>query len=144
MFIGGGVLEGGCVQEEILFAIQPEAIVSMFIMEVISDNDAIRIDKTIQYSNYSGYGHSFKYKGRAIDINNNMNTIIRYKIIAIDATVQYNKRDEDIIEKEYIKRDIHKCFVGFNLVNFEEDEKNEEKTMLLEIGDVGHLMEIMN
>ena len=32
MFIGGGVLEGGCVQEEILFAVHPEAIVAMFFM----------------------------------------------------------------------------------------------------------------
>ena len=128
MFIGGGVLEGGCVQEEILFAIQPEAIVSMFFMEVMSDNDAIRIDNTIQYSTYSGYGHSFKFKGRAIDINNNVEPIKKYKIIAIDATVQHN-RDEDIIERECIKRDIHKCFVGFNLVNFEENEKKGENTI---------------
>ena len=39
MYIGGGVLNGGCVQEEILFAIEPEAIVSMFFMEVMEDND---------------------------------------------------------------------------------------------------------
>ena len=128
MFIGGGVLEGGCVQEEILFAIQPEAIVSMFFMEVMSDNDAIRIDNTIQYSTYSGYGHSFKFEGSAIDINNNKKNIKKYKIIAIDATVQHNVK-EDFIDKECIQRDIHKCFVGFNLVNFEEGEKKEEKTI---------------
>ena len=136
MFIGGGVLQGGCVQEEILFATQPEAIVSMFFMEVMSDNDAIRIDNLIQYSNYSGYAHSFKFKESAINNNdhinnmnniNNINNIKTYKIIAIDASVQYNKYEE-IIEKDYIKRDIHKAFVGFNLVNFE-DEKNEEKSI---------------
>ena len=100
-------------------------------MEVMSDNDAIRIDNLIQYSNYSGYAHSFKFKESAINNNdhinnmNNINNIKTYKIIAIDASVQYNKYEE-IIEKDYIKRDIHKAFVGFNLVNFE-DEKNEEK-----------------
>ena len=128
-FIGGGVLEGGCVQEEILFAIQPEAIVSMFFMEVMSNNDAIRIDNTIQYSNYSGYGHKFKFESSAIDANNNkindLNNIKKYKIIAIDATIQYNLFDRNI-KQESIKRDIHKCLVGFNLVHFEEDEKNEE------------------
>ena len=30
MYIGGGALSGGCVQEEILFAVEPEAIVSIF------------------------------------------------------------------------------------------------------------------
>ena len=123
MFIGGGVLQGGCVQEEILFATQPEAIVSMFFMEVMGDDDAIRIDNLIQYSNYSGYAHSFKFKESAINNNdhinnmNNINNIKTYKIIAIDASVQYNKYKE-IIEKDYIKRYIHKVFVGFNLVNF--------------------------
>ena len=29
-YIGGGALSGGCVQEEILFAVEPEAIVSMY------------------------------------------------------------------------------------------------------------------
>ena len=56
MFIGGGVLEGGCVQEEILFAVQPEAIISMFFMEVMDNNDAIRINNTIEYSTHGAIG----------------------------------------------------------------------------------------
>ena len=81
MFIGGGVLQGGCVQEEILFATQPEAIVSMFFMEVMSDNDAIRIDNLIQYSNYSGYAHSFKFKESAINNNDHINNMNNIKIL---------------------------------------------------------------
>lgn len=42
-YIGGGVLNDGNVQEEILFAAEPEAIVSLFFMEVMGDNDAIGI-----------------------------------------------------------------------------------------------------
>ena len=49
-YIGGGALKKGCVQEEILFAVEPEAVVSMFFMEKMGDNDAIRIDNLIQYS----------------------------------------------------------------------------------------------
>ena len=125
-YIGGGVLVGGCVQEEILFAVSPEAIISMFFMEVMSDNDAIRIDNIIQYSDYSGYAYNFAFKGCAID-KNNINKIKRRKIIAIDACIQENDFFGNIDKKE-IKRDILKAFVGFNLVNFE-DEKNEEKSI---------------
>ena len=48
--IGGGALTGGCVQEEILFAKEPEATISMLFMEPMSENDAIGIFNTIEYS----------------------------------------------------------------------------------------------
>ena len=124
MYIGGGVLNGGCVQEEILFAIEPEAIVSMFFMEVMGDNDAIRIDNTIQYSKYTGYGYNFKYDKSAVDIKD-LSTIKKNKFIAIDASVQYSGK-YGILDKDNIFRDIHKAFVGFNLVNFEENQNSED------------------
>ena len=129
-YIGGGVLNGGCVQEEILFAINPEAIVSMFFMVVMGDNDAIRIDNTIQYSKYTGYGHDFKYDKSAVNVND-LSTIKKHKFIAIDASIQYTSK-YGILNEENIIRDIHKAFVGFNLVNFEEEiienieDKNKE------------------
>ena len=98
----------------------------MFFMEVMSEIDAIRIDNIIQYSNYSGYGHKFEFKGCAIDINN-INIIKKNKIIAIDASIQETDFFGNF-EKKEIKRDIRKAFVGFNLVNFE-NEKNEEKSI---------------
>ena len=124
-YIGGGALEGGCVQEEILFAVEPEAIVSMFFMEVMSDDDAIRIDNTIQYSNYSGYGYNFKFKENAIDLNN-LKTIKKTKFIAIDASVEYSGK-YGLLDKDNIIRDIHKAYVGFNLVNFEAEKINEKE-----------------
>ena len=123
-YIGGGALQGGCVQEEILFATQPEAIVSMFFMEVMSNDDAIRIDNTIKYSNYTGYGYKFKFEESAIDFND-LNTIKRYKFIAIDACVQYTYK-YGIMNKDDIIRDIHKSFVGFNLANFQKQKINQE------------------
>ena len=132
-YIGGGVLEGGCVQEEILFAIEPEAIVSMFFMEVMGDNDAIRIDNTIQYSNYLGYGHTFEFEKSAI--NDDLKNIKKTKFIAIDASVQFSSK-HGIIDKNEISRDTYKAFVGFNLANYkiepnntnnEKEEKNKNK-----------------
>ena len=114
-YIGGGALSGGCVQEEILFAVEPEAIVSMFLMEVMDDNDAIRIDNLIQYSNYSGYAFSFKYEESAIKDEQNL---IRHNIIAIDAVCSYSGG----VDKESIKRDLIKAYVGFNLINFDDKD----------------------
>ena len=127
MYIGGGALNGGCVQEEILFATEPEAISSMFFMEVMGDNDAIRIDNTIKYSNYTGYGFSFEFKESAININDiaDLGQIKKNRFIAIDASIQYSSK-YFIIDKENIIRDIYKAYIGFNLVNFE-DEENEKK-----------------
>ncbi|EER18044.1 conserved hypothetical protein [Perkinsus marinus ATCC 50983] len=66
-YIGGGVLEGGNVQEEIRFAICPELIVTMLLCEVMDDREAIRVDGATRFSNYTGYGYSFKWAGEYDD-----------------------------------------------------------------------------
>ena len=119
-FIGGGVLRRGCVQEEILFAVEPEAIVSMFLMEKMEAKDAIRIDNLIKYSNYSGYSRTFKYEGNALKDGK----IIRHNIIAIDAIFDLKSGG---LEKEFTKRDLIKAYVGFNLINFKDKEIPELK-----------------
>ena len=129
-YIGGGVLSGGCVQEEILFAVEPEAIVSLFFMEVMDDCDAIGIFNTIQYSKYKGYGFNFKYDGCLID--DNYNNIKRHKIIAIDAipAKMFFSFNNDAIKE--INRDIHKAFVGFNFAN-----DNKELPKIIATGNWG-------
>ena len=89
-YIGGGVLRGGSVQEEILFAIDPEATVAMFFMEVMHQNDAIGIFNIIRYSNYKGYGKSFKYEESAIP--EDQDKIKKHRIIAIDAIPTYKTK----------------------------------------------------
>ena len=120
-YIGGGTLEGGNVQEEILFAIEPEATVAMLFMEVMKNNDAIRIDNTIKYSLYVGYGSNFKFLNPAFDTKD-MTKIKKSKIIAIDASVKYLLN----YNIDYIQRDIHKAYVGFDLVNYNYKDKNDE------------------
>ena len=125
-YIGGGALTGGCVQEEILFALEPEAIISMLFMEIMSLNDAIGIFNTIEYSKSNGYSRSFKFKSNAI--TDNLTKIKKHRIIAIDAIVcgsyfnlfNKNKNQENII------RDIHKAYVGFNLINLETEKEIEK------------------
>ena len=128
-YIGGGVLNCGCVQEEILFCIDPEAIVSLYFMEVMSDNDAIGIYNTIQYSNYKGYGYSFTYDGCAIDFKDDKNNK-KHRIIAIDAiSLRYSYNfffSSNKTSSQDINRDIHKAYVGFSLANL---DNSIEKTI---------------
>ena len=121
-YIGGGTLSGGCVQEEILFAVEPEAIVSIFFMEKMENNDAIRIDNLIQYSKYSGYATSFKYEESEI----NDKELIKHNIIAIDAVCTYLGG----VNKDDVLRDFIKAYAGFNLINFnDKDVSKLEKTI---------------
>ena len=125
-YIGGGALSGGCVQEEILFAAEPEATVSMLFMEVMDNDDAIGIFNTIQYSNYIGYGYSFEFKESAIP--KDYSKIKKHKIIAIDAVPCLSYYNYSNQNKEDINRDIHKAYVGFNIIKLD-SEQNIEKTI---------------
>eukprot|EP01124_Arcella_intermedia_P031831 TRINITY_DN7291_c0_g1_i1.p2 TRINITY_DN7291_c0_g1~~TRINITY_DN7291_c0_g1_i1.p2 ORF type:complete len:440 (-),score=97.78 TRINITY_DN7291_c0_g1_i1:1427-2746(-) len=121
-FIGGGVLEGGCVQEEILFVIKPECLVSMLICERMEPNEAILITGAEQFSGYSGYGLTMKFSGP------HENTIptfveddkvfIKNTLVGIDAIVA--RRND---QYEMIDRDIIKVYAG--LVNENKTEKRE-------------------
>lgn len=127
-YIGGGALTGGCVQEEILFAVEPETTVSMLFMDVMDKNDAIGIYNTIEFSKYTGYGSKFKFEKSAITDDLSLNEIKKHKIIAIDAIVSGNFFNFIKHSKEKdINRDIHKAYVGFNLVNFETEKDIKKK-----------------
>ena len=124
-YIGGGTLTHGCVQEEILFAIAPEAIVSMLFMDVMDNNDAIGIINIIQYSKYKGYSQSFEFESSTILNPDNTKNLIKHNIIAIDAVINKNKNNSLSViqynnneQRKDIIRDTHKAYVGFNLINF--------------------------
>ena len=120
-FIGGQVLKGGAVQEEILFALDPEAIVALLFMEEMDDNDGIGIFNTIQYSKNTGYAKTFEFSGSNIDVSSNMYNVKRHRIIAIDAARE-DKRLNQVNKSEYqniICRDIYKALAGFNLINYD-------------------------
>ena len=63
--LGGGVLGRGCVQEEIRFAISPELFLSRILCEALLPQEAVIINGTLTYSNYSGYADSFTFAGPA-------------------------------------------------------------------------------
>ena len=60
-FLGGGVLNSGCVQEEIRFMICPELLVSMLFTECLTNNETVMIKGCERFSSYSGYGDTFEW-----------------------------------------------------------------------------------
>jgi poly(ADP-ribose) glycohydrolase len=54
MFIGGGVLAGGLLQEEIMFVIIPECLISLLFCSRMSENESILIRGAERYSLHKG------------------------------------------------------------------------------------------
>lgn len=64
--IGGGVLGGGCVQEEIRFSVCPENIVAMLLCPNMRDDEALQICGAEQFSKYQGYAFRLRYAGNHV------------------------------------------------------------------------------
>eukprot|EP01084_Bolivina_argentea_P266810 452706_1 len=121
-FIGGKVLTCGSVQEEILFTINTECLVSMlFCRKQMLGNESIIILGTEQFFNYTGYGYSFKYNGlnkNHNDIKQNDDNEFKAKndrlntcIIGIDAIAQAGSKQ---IFMKPMLREMIKSYVGFS------------------------------
>ncbi|MCP9265611.1 Parg protein [Dirofilaria immitis] len=116
-YIGGGVLSSGCVQEEIRFLICPEMIVSMILCERMHHNEAIVISGAERFSDYDGYGSSFRWRPME-----KMNSFPRDRfrrlcseLVAIDALPFANRHEQfniDVIDRELLK-----AYVGFAVNN---------------------------
>jgi poly(ADP-ribose) glycohydrolase len=62
-YVGGGVLNLGCVQEEIRFMISPELIIASLISEPMLDHEAVLVRNSFTFVEYTGYDRSFKCVG---------------------------------------------------------------------------------
>eukprot|EP01083_Nonionella_stella_P025695 70798_1 len=118
-FISGGTLSGGNCQEEILFCIYPECIVSALFCEQMSDNESIVIENCRQWNNdndYSGYGDSLDIPCH--DAEQKQMPIIPHRcdtIVAMDALVCFSDNFETInqYKEPLMLREINKCYVAF-------------------------------
>jgi len=126
MFIGGGVLCGGCVQEEIRFAICPELCLSMLVCPCMLEAEAIQVLGGEQFSAYSGYARGLRYAGdhrdsapRAAD-----GTVL-VSILAMDALDLRggdNCLDAQMSTKNML-RDLNKSLAAFTPVDTESLER---------------------
>ena len=115
-YVGGGVLDEGCVQEEIRFLICPELIVSRLITEELDANESLLITGCERFSNYTGYGSSTRWQsdhcdGNAHDTWGRLST----QIVAIDARVFRNLSSQ--LLDQSLRRELNKAYCGFRCEN---------------------------
>ncbi|VDO13221.1 unnamed protein product, partial [Brugia timori] len=112
-YIGGGVLGSGCVQEEIRFLTCPEMIVSMILCERMHHNEAIVICGAERFSDYNGYGSSFRWRPmeKMDSFPRDRFNRLCCELVAIDALPFYNKHEQFNID--LVNRELLKAYVGF-------------------------------
>uniref|UniRef100_A0A3P8SCX4 poly(ADP-ribose) glycohydrolase n=1 Tax=Amphiprion percula TaxID=161767 RepID=A0A3P8SCX4_AMPPE len=111
-WIGGGVLSSGLVQEEILFLINPELIVSRLFTEKLADSECLIITGSQQFSCYSGFGDSFEWAGPHEEyLERDVWARLKRQILAIDALHFKNSREQYSMMK--ITRELNKAYCGF-------------------------------
>ncbi|XP_063987443.1 poly(ADP-ribose) glycohydrolase-like [Diachasmimorpha longicaudata] len=112
-YVGGGVLNWGCVQEEIRFVICPELMVTMLVTEALDDTEALIVTGIERYSRYEGYSSSFKFAGNFVDETpRDTSGRRRTSIVAIDA-LYFTQADSQFNMKNII-RELNKAYVGFS------------------------------
>lgn len=118
-FIGSSVLEGGAVQEQIRFSINPECLVSIGLNEVMRDDEAIIITGAERISNYKGYDKSFTFTGRAVDKTPfDAQGRRATTIVGIDA-IKYNQFAPLQFSEAAMLRDIGKAYAGYAISDAE-------------------------
>ncbi|CAF0977943.1 unnamed protein product [Adineta ricciae] len=111
-YIGGGVLSSGCVQEEILFSICPEMLVSLLVCEKMNDDECIFLIGCERFSQYKGYGDSFQFAEDYIDDTPRDNWGRKWShVVAMDAL--YFDKPEVQYAMQYIDRELIKAFTSF-------------------------------
>jgi poly(ADP-ribose) glycohydrolase len=66
-YLGGGVLSGGCVQEEIRFAVSPELLAGLVVSPRMEALEAIVLHGAERFSTTRGYAGSLRYGGDFAD-----------------------------------------------------------------------------
>ncbi|KAM4532027.1 poly(ADP-ribose) glycohydrolase [Fundulus diaphanus] len=111
-WIGGGVLDSGLVQEEILFLMNPELIVSRLFTERLDDKECLIITGAQQYSCYSGFSDSFEWLGPYDDhLQRDEWRRLKRQILAIDALNFKNQSDQ--YSRASVRRELNKAYCGF-------------------------------
>ncbi|ELP90616.1 poly ADP-ribose glycohydrolase, putative [Entamoeba invadens IP1] len=101
-YLGGGVLRGGNVQEEIMFMECPEMICGLFINTVMDDFTTIRISGAIRYTQIVGYGGRIEFKKI-------FEEQVKQNIVALDALV-FGRDKEAQFKSDSIQREMTKIY----------------------------------
>jgi len=117
-YLGGGVLNTGCVQEEIRFCVTPELMCGMLFEEVMSHNEAIVVTGCEQFSKYSGYSDNFRFQGPYYEtLQRDTAQRLQIQVTAMDA-IDYNpdhysdQKAAHQYTNNHCERDLNKVFTA--------------------------------
>ena len=111
-FIGGACISYGCVQEEILFAENPECICSRLFTYILLDNESMIIKGAEKYSNHLNYSHNLDFGGNFDDENVDENGFNKNQIVVMDALI-FSGIEDYQWDKNKIDRELNKGYVSF-------------------------------
>lgn len=113
-FLGGGVLSGGNVQEEIRFAVAPEHLVAMIVSPMMRDDEAISMHGCESFAATRGYGGTLAYAGPLTDPSPRLaDGTPDVELVAIDA-VDYRRGNPNLQYLEpAVLRELGKARAGF-------------------------------
>jgi poly(ADP-ribose) glycohydrolase len=114
-FLGGGVLTGGCVQEEIRFSVCPELLAALPFCPAMRDHEAIRLHGAERFASVGGYAFGLRFAGDFHDPSpRRPDGTPDVTLVAIDAL---DLRREAGPGAQYrpdkLLREANKAFVGF-------------------------------
>ena len=89
-YLGGGCMNEGNVQEEILLLICPEILVARAFVTKMNHIQSISMSGFEKISKYRGYGFDLKFDGYYIDDNKYENNSFKSLMIAVDALPIYS------------------------------------------------------
>lgn len=112
-FVGGGVLRGGCVQEEIRFAVAPEHMIAMLVSPRMADDEAIVMRGAERFARTRGYAYELEFDGPFHDPTARLaDGSVDVDFVAIDA-IDYRRGDPDTqFGEEAMLRELTKCRAG--------------------------------
>lgn len=142
-FVGGGVLRSGCVQEEIRMALAPEMILSRLVCEELTESEVLFMSGAPDFCTATGYAERFRFlqgcdpwatPGDEEDSRSNAHRLVLplvpahvthprtqepmlmhdVCVLAMDArNFRVQGRPSDQYQPHYLRRELHKAYVGF-------------------------------
>ncbi|HEU4535978.1 MAG TPA: hypothetical protein VFS00_17760, partial [Polyangiaceae bacterium] len=114
-FLGGGVLTGGCVQEEIRFSVCPELLAALPLCAAMGENEAIRLHGAERFATLDGYAFGLAFGGDFRDLTPRLpDGTVDVTLVAIDALDLRRVPDPDMqFQPRWLLREANKAFAGF-------------------------------
>ena len=108
-YIGGGVMHMGAVQEEIMFSVCPELLISLMFCSVMADDEALVLVNAERIARYSGYNTGLKFTGDYVETSSGVCRV------AIDATCYgWGIGADEQYSQQMLLRELNKALVGFD------------------------------